>query len=188
LGTQKIAGKFFNGVEFLEVCCRSFVNYGIVEFVRLQDDITLRMKYLCYLKDSLVTECFRFPDQPARQTGEKHILSDTNACRKGSNGVSYTSNWRSMAIHARFMNFHVVEYAPDVEPHPLQVSDNKLDMTKGHVDRIELIQYLVDPLDGWFENGRMSLSWNRLLILCYAIGEKKDGGPEFSVYLLTKFP
>ena len=93
-----------------------------------------------------------------------------------------------MAIHARSINFHVVEYAPDMEPHPLQVSDNKLDMTKGHVDRVELIQYLVDPLDGWFENGRMSLSWNRLLISCYVIGEKKDGGPEFSVYSLTEFP
>ena len=84
------------------------------------------------------------------------------------NGVSYTFTWRSMAIHARFLNFHVVEYAPDMEPHPLQVLDNKLDMTKGHLDRVELIKYLFDPLDGWLENRGMLFIWNRLLVLCYA--------------------
>jgi hypothetical protein len=131
----------------------------MVEFVGFQDDIILRMEYICYHEDSLVTECFRLPDQPARQTGEKHILSNANTCRKGSDCVRYTSNWRSMAIHARFIDFHVVEYAPDVEPHPLQVSDNELDMTKGHLDGVELIKYLLNPLDGWLENSRMSFSW-----------------------------
>ena len=184
MGTQKIAGKFLNDVEFLEVCCRSFVNYGIFKFVGIQDDIMLGMGYLCYLKDSLVTKCVRFPDQPARQTGKKHILSNTNACRKGSNGVSYTFTWRSVAIHARSINFHVVEYAPDMEPHPLQVSDNKFNMTKGHLDRVELIKYLLDPLDGWLENRRMSFTCNRLLVLCYVIGDKNNRGPEFIVYKL----
>jgi hypothetical protein len=136
LGTQKIAGKSFNSSELLKACCRSYVNHGIVEFVGTQDNIILQMEYLCYAEDFLVTKCFRFLDQPARQTGEKHILSNTNTCCKGSNGVSYACSWGSLAIHARFINFHVVEYAPDMEPHPLQVSDNKYNMTKGHLDRV----------------------------------------------------
>ena len=53
------------------------------------------------------------------------------------------------------IDFHVVEYAPDMEPHPLQVSDNKFNMTKGHLDRVELIKYLSDPLNGWLENRRI---------------------------------
>jgi hypothetical protein len=129
-------GEFFNSIEFLEGCCRSFVNHGIVEFVGIQDDIILWMEYLCYPKNFLVTKCFGFPDQPARQTGKKHILSHMNACCKGSHGVSYTCSWKNMAIHARFMNFHVVKYAPDMEPHPLQVLDNEYDMMKGHLDRV----------------------------------------------------
>ena len=36
LVAQKIAGKFFDDIEFLEAWCRSFVNYGIVEFVGIQ--------------------------------------------------------------------------------------------------------------------------------------------------------
>jgi hypothetical protein len=146
------------------------------------------VEYLCYSKNFLVTKCFGFPGQPARQTSEEHILSNTNACHKSSNGVSYTSSWRSMTIHARFINFHGVKYAPDMEPHPLQVSDNKLDMIKGHLDRVELIKYLLDSLDGWLENRRVSFSWTRLLVFCYAISEKNDRGPEFIVYLLTEFP
>ena len=90
LGTQKIAGKFFNDIEFLEAWCRSFVNYGIVELVKIQDDIILQMEYLYYHKNFVVAKCFRLLDQPARQTSEKHILSNTNACCKGSSGVSYT--------------------------------------------------------------------------------------------------
>jgi hypothetical protein len=129
-------GKFSNSVESLEGCYRSFVNHRIVEFVRIQDNMILWMESLCYPRNFLITKCFGFLDQPARQTGEKHILSHTNACRKGSHGVSYTCNWRSMAIHARFMNFHVVEYAPDMEPHLLQVLDDKYDMTKRHLDRV----------------------------------------------------
>ena len=147
LGTHKIAGKFFKDIEFLKPWCRSFVNYGIVEFVGIQDDIIPWMEYLCYHKNFLIAKCFGFLDQPARQTSKKHILSNTNACCKGSNGVSYTFTWRSMAIHARFINFHVVKYAPDMEPHPLQVSDNKLDMTKEHLDRVELIKYFL--MGGW---------------------------------------
>jgi hypothetical protein len=37
-------------------------------------------------------------------------------------------------------------------------------------------------------HNRMSFSWNRLLVLCYVISEKNDGGPEFIVDLLTEFP
>jgi hypothetical protein len=107
LGTQKVAGKLFDGIEFFEACCRSFVNYEIVKFVGSQDNVIFWVEYLCYPKNFLVTKCFGFSDQPARQTGEKHILSNINACCKISNGVSYTSNWRSMTIHARFINFHV---------------------------------------------------------------------------------
>jgi hypothetical protein len=94
------------------------------------------MEYLCYTEDFLIAKCFRFPDQSARQTGRKHILSNTNTCCKDSNGVSYTCSWGSLAIYARFINLHVVEYAPDMEPHPLQVLDNKYNMTKGHLDRV----------------------------------------------------
>ena len=99
-----------------------------------------------------------------------------------------TCSWGSLAIHVRFMNFHVVKYAPDMEPHPLQVLDNKYDMMKGHLDRVQLIKYLLNLFDGWLENSRMSFSWNRLLVLCYMIGEKNDGGPEFIVNLLMEFP
>ena len=86
------------------------------------------------------------------------------------------------------MNFHVVEYAPDVEPHPLEVSDNKYNMTKGHLDTVELIKYLLDPFDGWLENSRMLFSWDRLLVLCYTISEKNNGGLELIVTLLTELP
>ena len=88
------------------------------------------MEDLSNRKDFLVTKITRWPDQPTRQTGKKHILSNTNAICKGSNGVGYIAGWRSKAIHARFINFHVVKYGPDIEPHPLQVLDNEFKMGK----------------------------------------------------------
>jgi hypothetical protein len=87
-----------------------------------------------------------------------------------------------MAIHARFINFCVVEYAPDVEPHSLQVSDNKLDMTKGHLDRVELIKYLLVSLDRWLENRRVLFNWTRFLVFCYMISEKMTEVPS-SLYI-----
>ena len=69
------------------------------------------MESLCYHRNFLAVRCFRFPDQLARQTSKKHILSNMNACCKGSNGVSYTFTWRSMFIHARFINFHVYKFS-----------------------------------------------------------------------------
>jgi hypothetical protein len=188
LATQEIAGNPFDDIVPLEVCCRSFENYRIVEFVGFQDDIILWMEDLSNCKDFLVIKCTRWPDQPVRQTSEKHILSNTNARRKGSNSVGYTDAWRSMAIHARFINFHVVEYGPDVEPYPLQVSDNKFNMTKGHLDRVELIKDLLEPLDRWLDSRRTSFRWSRLLVLFYAIYEKNNGGSELIISWLTEFP
>ena len=46
----------------------------------------------------------------------------------------------------RFIDFHVVEYSPDVKPYSLQVLDNEFDMMKGHLDREELIKDLLEPL------------------------------------------
>jgi len=88
-----------------------------------------------------------------------------------------------MAIHARFINFHVVEYGPDVEPYPLQVSDNENNMTKGHLDRVELKKDLLEPLNGWLDNGRNSIRWSRCrwYVLFYAIFEKNNGGSEFII-------
>jgi hypothetical protein len=123
--------------------------------VGFQDDIILWRADGCYRIDLLVIKCIRWPDQPARQTGEKHILSNTNARRKGSNSVGYTAIWRRKAIHARFINFHVVDDGPDVKPHPLQVSDNEFDMTEGHLDRVELIKDLLEPLDGSLDRDRI---------------------------------
>jgi hypothetical protein len=154
----------------------------------LQNDINLWMEDLSNRKDFLVTKCIRWPDQPARQTGKKHILSNTNAYRKGSNGVGHTKAWKSKAIHARFINFHVVDYGPDVEPHPLQVSDNELDVTEGHLDGVKLMKDLLEILDGWFDNERTSFRWNRFLVLFYAIFEKHNGGSEFITSWLTEFP
>ena len=93
-----------------------------------------------------------------------------------------------MAIHARFVNFHVVKYGPDVEPYPLQVSDNKLNMTKGHLDRVELIKDLLEPLEGWLDIGGISFSWSRLFVLCYAIFKENNGGSELIISGLTEFP
>jgi hypothetical protein len=146
------------------------------------------MEDLSNLKYFLVIKCFRFPDQPAWQTRKKHVLSNTNVRRKGSNGVGYTVAWKSMAIHARFVNFHVVEYGPDVEPYPLKVSDNEFHMTKGHLDREDLIKDLLKPLDGWLEHGRISFRFSRLLVLFYAIFEKRKGGSEIIVSWVTEFP
>ena len=75
-----------------------------------------------------------------------------------------------------------------MEPYPLQVSDNKLNMTKGHLDREELIKDLFDPLDRWLDMGRSLLRWSRLLVLFYVISEKNIGGSEFIVSWLTEFP
>ena len=75
-----------------------------------------------------------------------------------------------------------------MEPYPLQVSDNEFDMTKGHLDRVELIKDLLDPLDGWLDNGRTSSSWKRFLVFCYAMVEKNNGGSELIISLLTEFP
>ena len=92
-----------------------------------------------------------------------------------------------MAIHVRFIDFHVVEYGPDVKPYSLQVSDNGFDMMKGHLDREELIKDLLQSLDGWLDNRATSLRWSRLLVLCCAINEKNNGGSEFIVSRLTEF-
>ena len=93
-----------------------------------------------------------------------------------------------MAIHARFINYHVVKHGPDVEPYPLQVLDNELNMMKGHLDTVELIKDLLEPLDRWWGTERISFSLSRLLILCYAINEKNNGGSEFIKSWLTDFP
>ena len=92
-----------------------------------------------------------------------------------------------MAIHARFIDFYVVEYGPDIKPYSLQVSDNELDMTKGHLDGEELIKDLLQPLDGWLDNRATLLRWSRLLVLCFAINEKNNGGSEFIVSRGTEF-
>jgi hypothetical protein len=188
LATQEIARKIVDDTVLLGVCCRSFENYRIVEFVGFQDDIILWMEDLSNRKDFLVNKCTRWQDNPARQPGEKHILSNTNAHRKGSNGVGYTVAWKSMAINARFINFHVVEYGPDVEPYPLQVSDNEFNMTKGHLDRVELIKDLLEPLDGWLDNGRISFRWSRLFVLFYAIYERNNRGSELIISWLRELP
>ena len=93
-----------------------------------------------------------------------------------------------MAIHARVINFHVVEYGPDMKPYPLQVSDNELNMTKGHLDRVELIKDLLEPLEGWLDIGRILFSWSRSLVLCCAILEENNRGSEFIISGLTEFP
>jgi hypothetical protein len=92
-----------------------------------------------------------------------------------------------MAIDARFVNFHVVEYGPDVEPYPLQISDNEFNMTERHLDRVELIKDLLEPLDAWLDRGRISFRWSRFLVLFYAILEKHNGFSEFIVSWLTEF-
>ena len=135
----------------------------------------------------IVTKFTGWSDQPARQTGEKHILGNTNARRKGSNCVSHTVNWNSIAIHARFINLHVVDDGPDMEPYPLQVSDNEFNVTKGHLDRKELIKDLLNPLDGRLDKGESSFRWSRLVIF-YAISEKNKRGPEFIISWLTELP
>jgi hypothetical protein len=84
-----------------------------------------------------------------------------------------------MAIHARFVNFHVVEYGPDVEPYSLKISDNEFNMTNGHLDGTELIKDLLEPLDGWLDNGRILFGWSRLLVFCCAIVEREKGGSKF---------
>ena len=158
----------------------------IVEFVGFQDDIIFWIEDLSNRKDFIITKFTRWPDQPARQTGKKHILSNMNACCKGSNGVGYIT-WRSMAIHVRFVDFHVVKYGLDVEPHPLQVSDNKFNMTKGHLDRVDLIKDLFDPLVRWLDKGRSLFRWSRLLVSFYTISEKSKGGSEFIISWPTEF-
>ena len=90
--------------------------------------------------------------------------------------------------HARFIYFHVVEYSPDVEPYPLQVSNNELNMTKGHLDRVKLIENLLKPLDRWLENGSTSYRSSRLLVLFYTIFDKKNRGSELIEFGLTEFP
>jgi hypothetical protein len=155
--------------------------------VGFQDDIILRREDLSNTINLLVNKCTRCPDQPARQTGKKHVLSNTNARGKGTNSVSNTDNRRSMAIHARFINLHVVKYGPEMKPYPLQVSDDEFDMTKGHLDEVELIKDLLEPLDGWLGIG-MSFSWTRFLVLGYAVVEKDDRGSEFTVSSRTQLP
>ena len=88
--TQEIAGKSFDGTVLLKICCRSFENHLIVEFMRFQDKIILWIEDLSNHKYFLVTKITRWLDQPARQTSKKYILSNTNAICKGSN-VSATS-------------------------------------------------------------------------------------------------
>jgi hypothetical protein len=141
-----------------------------------QDDISLWMEDLSNLIDFLVIKFIRWPDQPARQTSGKHILGNANVDREGSNSVGHTYAWRSNAIHARFIYFHIIEYGPDVKPYPLQVSDNEFNVTKGHLDRVELIKDLLEPLEGWLDKGYTSFRWNRLLVLCYASLKKNNGG------------
>ena len=87
----------------------------------------------------------------------------------------------------RFVDLHVVEYGPDMEPYPLQVLDKELDMTERHLDRVKLIKDLLKPLDRWLDDQRISFSGERLLVFCYAISEKNDRSPEFIVSRLTKF-
>ena len=128
------------------------------------------------------------PDKPERQTGKKHILSNMNGCHKGSNSVSYTSTGRCKAIHARFINFHVVKYGPDLELYPLQVSDDEFKMMKKHLDRLELFKDLLKPLDGWLDSGKILFTRSRFLVLCYTIIEKNNRGFEFIISWLTEFP
>ena len=157
-------------------------------FVWLHDNVILWRENLCYTEDFLIIKLTRWPDKPARQTSKKHILSNTNGRHKGSNGVGYTSTRRCKAIHVRFINFHVVKYGPDLEPYPLQVSDDEFKMTKRHLDRLELFKHLLKPLDGWLDSGRISFTRSRFLVLCYVMIEKNNGGSEFIILWLTEFP
>ena len=95
---------------------------------------------------------------------------------------------RHQEVQGRFINFHVVEYSPDIEPYPLQVSDDKFNMTKRHLDTLELFKDLLKPLDRWLDSGRISFACSRFLVLCYVILEKNNGGSEFIVSWLTEFP
>src|ERR1700679_685304 len=107
-----------------------------------------------------------------------------NASCEGSHGISHTCSWRSVAVYARFINFHVVEYGPDVEPHRCKI----FNVTHGHLDSVELIKDLLDPLHRWLESRRTLFRWRRLSVLCYAIGEKHNSGSEFVIFWLPEFP
>lgn len=101
----------------------------------IKDNIILGMEDFAYPEDLLISESTRGPDQPVRKTSSKHVLSNANAGGKRANGVGYVSIGRGQAIHARFVDFHVVKYGPGIKPYPLQVSSNELNMAKRHVNR-----------------------------------------------------
>ena len=75
-----------------------------------------------------------------------------------------------------------------MKPYPLQVSDDELNMTERHLDGVELVKDLVEPLEGWLDCETAFCSCNRLLIFCYVIHEKFDGGSEFVVSWSTELP
>ena len=119
----------------VEGCCRSCKNDWIVKQVMIQDNVILGMEDLTYPEYLLISECSRWPNQPARKTSSKHVLSNMNARGKRANGVGYVSIGRGKAIHTRFVDFHVVQYGPEIKPYPLQVPNNEFNMAKQHVDR-----------------------------------------------------
>ena len=107
-------------------------------FVWFQLNVVLRVENLGDAIYLVVREETRCPDQPARQTSGKHVLCDADVHRKSPNRVCYTVKW-SKAINPRSVNLHIVEHGPSFKPYPLQISNNKLEVAKGHLDGEYLI-------------------------------------------------